>query len=68
MIPFTRAWMRELDLVEKVFDIVIILALISVFVGMTHSFITFHDPARMAAFNPCDHSKAHKRPVNCPKR
>lgn len=65
MKAFTRGWLKNCDLVEKILDVAIIFGLVVALSGLAYSFIVLHDPAKAAAFNPCDHLKPHKRPASC---
>lgn len=55
------------DAAQKIVDGTMIFLIVAVCSGLAYTVIVLHNPARVAAFNPCDHPKPHKRPANCPK-
>lgn len=62
----TASW-HDCWFVEKLIDSAIIVSMVALFSTLAYTVIILHDPARAAAFNPCDHPAPHKRPATCAK-
>lgn len=67
LLGLAQASWRTCSLLEKTIDVAIIASMAALFSSFAYFVVLLHDPARAAAFNPCDHPAPHKRPSGCQK-